>query len=44
MVFLVAVTSRPPAVRIVDGFLESKVGAGEAAAEDDKVVAVKHVK
>ena len=44
MVFLVTVTPHPLAVRIVDGFLESKVGAGGAAAEDDKVVAVEHVK
>ena len=35
MLFPGAVISRPPAVRIVDGFLESKVGAREAAAEDD---------
>ena len=31
-------------MRIMDGFLKSKVGTGEAAAKDDKVVVVEHDK
>ena len=41
--FPVAVIFHPPTVRIMDGFLKSKVATGEAAAKDDKVV-VEHDK
>ena len=42
MVFLVAITSHPPTVRIVDGFLESKVGAGGRQRRTIYKVVVEH--